>query len=46
MIRRFQFPRVAHCDQGHPIVPGMTVNCPSYRYELDRNTIHVYDTPE
>lgn len=24
---RFQIPRIAHCNQGHAAVPGMTENC-------------------
>ncbi len=30
-MTRFRIPRIAHCSQGHAVVPGMTENCPTQR---------------
>lgn len=30
-MKRFMLPRIAHCNQGHAEVLGMTPNCPPGR---------------
>jgi hypothetical protein len=34
-MARYLIPRIAHCSQGHAMVPGMTENCPVESIVLD-----------